>query len=306
MKKTQYLLCSICLLFFSSIQGVNAEINASISGKVTAEDTGLGVKDVVIGVTDINNKYKPYYAETDEKGNYILKDVAPGTYKIGFSINNSPYISVKPYLRIVLTKGKNVVNANHILSLGGSISGTVYDSDGITPLNEILVHAEVTNAQPEWFRNFDGGFTDSKGTFLLQGLPESDNCIVKVQVRNHAPLIKTVKITKGSITENVNFVLKWDDITGVSGTVRSSVDNKTIEGIRVILWDMSGNQFASAKTDETGKYSIVGVPPGTYKLTALWLRFFPKPDETINKENILVEQGKSTVVDFVFDKPSHL
>lgn len=299
------LLLFICLLFFSSIQGINAETNASISGKVIGEDTGLGVKDVDVSVTDINNKYK-YFATTDGKGSYILKDVTPGTYKVGFSIGKSPYISVRPYLKIVVTKGKNVINANHILRLGGSISGTIYDSDGITPLNEIKVSAEVPNAQPAWVRNFDGGFTDSNGKFLLQGLPDSDNCIVKVEVMNHAPLIKRVKTTKSSITENVNFVLKWDDITGISGYVRSSVDNKTIEGIRIILWDMSGNAIVNAITDKTGRYSIVGLPPGTYKLTALWLRFIPKPDEKIDKENIMVKKGKSTRVDIIFDKPSHL
>jgi uncharacterized surface anchored protein len=299
------IILSFTFIFLIFIHQSNAEIYTSISGKVTAEDTGHGIENVSVHAVMID-KNKNYYATTDKNGIYVLKDLLPGIYKIGFSINNSPYISVKPYLKTVLTKGKNVVNANHILRLGGSVSGTVYDSDGITPLSEIMVSAKVPDTYPEWIRNFAGGFTDDKGKFLLQGLPESDTCIVKVEILAHAPLIKQVEITKGSITENINFIVKWDDITGVNGHVKSSLDNNPIEGSKIILRDVSGNEIAYAITDETGKYSIVGVPPGTYQLTALWLSYSPGPEERIDKENVLIKQGESTVVDFVFHKPSHL
>jgi hypothetical protein len=69
----------------------------------------------------------------------------------------------------------------------------------------------------------------------------------------------------------------------------------------IILWDSSGKPIAQGKADETGRYSIIGVPPGIYKVTAVWQVVFPKPGDWIDKLGVLVEKDKSTEINFVFD-----
>jgi len=297
-------LIKIIFIFLSLafVADSNGAIYTSISGKVIAEDNGQGIAGIgVLAVMLESNEH--YYATTDVSGKYVLKNLKPGTYKIGFS-KRSSYVSVKPVLKVVLPKGKNVVNANYVLKLGGSVSGIVYGADGVTPLNHVKVSAEVPTSQPEWVMNFDFTFTDNNGRYLLQGLPVSDNCVVDVEILGHAPLTKTARITKGETTKNVNFVVKWDDITGVSGYVKSLIDDKPVEGVGITLSDQSGNPIATAITYGTGRYSIVGVSPGIYKVTALWPSLRAKiPGNVIEKTNILIEQGKSTVVNFEFNKP---
>lgn len=297
--KLSMILFSVLILSLFLFSDISADIYSSISGRVIAEDTGEGVGGVSVLALMVGKK-EHYYATTDKRGVYVLEDLKSGTYIIGFHKGDSPYLFGSPHLRVILPKGKNVVNVNHVLTLGGSVSGTVYDADGVTPLSGVGISADVPNPQPKWIDGSRAKLTDSNGKFLLQGLLESDNCIVQVNVRGHASLTKTVKITKGQVTENVNFVVKWDDITGITGHVRSSIDNKPIKNARIVLFDSSGENIASSRTDENGEYSIIGVEPGIYEATAFW----PTGGVWIDKPNVIIEHGKSTIVNFEFDKPA--
>jgi hypothetical protein len=292
---------ALMLLFLSLVftQSSHAEIYTSISGTVTASDTGQGV--VGVGVHAFSQDgHIPGYVETNEKGIYVLKNLKPGSYRMAFSIPDPLYITEEPHLEVILPRGKNLVNVNYVFKLGGSVSGTVYDADGVTPLYDERVSAEVPNPQPAWVEGFKTTFTDRNGKFLLQGLPESDNCIVEVEIRGLGPIKKTAKIIKGKVTEGINFVVKRDDITGISGYIKSSIDNKPIIRAEILFWDSLENQVGSASTDETGKYSIIGIPPGIYTATAFW----PEGGEWIDKINIFVEAGKSTIINFEFNRPA--
>jgi hypothetical protein len=303
--KKRWVLCAFFLLisFGYTLTG-DAEIYTSISGKVIAEDTRQGIAGVsVVTQREEDGKYgKSYSATTNEKGIYVLNDLKTGTYLLGFSKDGSPYISVNPYLKVILPVGKNVVNVNHTLILGGSVSGAIsYKASGPVPSDEAMVMAKVPNTPKEWVNeNGDLISISQGGRFLLQGLPESDNCIVTVEAHSIYKQTKTVKIQKGKITENVNFVINWDDITGISGTVKSSIDNRPFISFGILLRDMSGNAVAQTITDATGKYYIRSVPPGVYIVNVLHIAI-PR-EEWIEKNNIIVEQGKSTEVNFEFNK----
>ena len=297
--KVAGILILIAILIVFSSKNTNAVIYSSISGKVIAEDTGKGVAGVsVLALKPDEGKKGRYDAITDEKGVYVLKDLKPGVYKVGFYKEDAPYLFGRPHIEVVLPRGKHVVNVNHVLKLGGSVSGTVYAADGVTPMSRVSVSADVPNYKPEWVSSMRAKVTDSNGKFLLQGLPESDSAIVEVAVFGHARLTKTIKIIKGKVTENVNFTVKWDDITGINGHVKSAVDGKPLNDGDVYLRDNSGEDIGFVRTDETGKYSIVGMPQGIYKVFITFGKY------SMEKTNILVQFGKSTTVDFEFDKPS--
>ena len=244
--------------------------------------------------------YEGYcYASTDAKGAYVLADLEPGTYLIGFFKENDFYLTEDPHLEVVLPKGKHVVNVNHKLTVGGSISGTVYQSDGTTPIAGVGVYAKVSGVPEEWIDNSKYTATGMDGQFLLQGLPQSDNCTIEIMAPGHARMTKTVKITKSTVTVNVMSV-KWDDVTGINGYIKSSVDAKPIKEAAVYLRDSSGRDIGYARTDDTGMFSIVGVTPGAHDVVAFW----PEGGGWIKKKNILIQSGKSIVVNFEFDKPA--
>jgi hypothetical protein len=296
-----YVLIFIAIAIFIVCPDATAAVYSSISGRVIAEDTGKGLANVTIVATLVGPSHKGYcYASTDATGVYVLTDLEPGTYLIGFYKENDFYVNEEPHVEVVLPKGKHVVNVNHVLTLGGSISGTVYQSDGTTPMAEVGVHASVSGMQQSWIDNSKYSATGVDGKFLLQGLPQSDNCGIEIMVPGHARMTKTVRITKGTVTANVNFTVKWDDVTGINGYIKSSVDGKPIKETDVYLRDSSGRDIGYARTDDTGMFSIVGVTPGAHDVVAFW----PEGGGWIKKKNILIQSGKSIVVNFEFDKPA--
>ncbi|NOY64545.1 MAG: carboxypeptidase regulatory-like domain-containing protein [Nitrospirae bacterium] len=300
MLKSWVLIITI-VLSIVTVTNTNAEIYTSISGKVIAEDTGKGIPEVGI-VAERTEGKETYYATTDSEGKYVLKDLKPGNYIISFYKRRSFYISEKKSLKVYLPRGKNLVNVNYVLKIGGGVSGVVYNADG-TPVSEALISAEVSDARPEWV-NSVGQLIGSDGKFLILGVPESDRCVVKVELRGHAPLTRIVKIQKGKITENVNFTVRWDDKTGISGKVISTVDNKPLKGIWIVLFDRADKGVASTTTNETGEYSIVGVQPGVYNVVAFWPAIPPKPEDMIKMTDVVIEKDKMTVLNFEFNKPA--
>jgi hypothetical protein len=291
------ILISIPILFVCS--DATAAVYSSISGRVVAEDTKQGVSGVRVTVFLVGGAPEDRSETvTDDTGLYVLKDLKPGVYLMGFSKEDSFYLNETPHVEVVLPKGKHAVNMNHALMLGGSVSGTVYEADGITPASGVAVCAAVPLAQQDWIEQWRFGVTDSAGKFMLQGVPESDRCMIWITVPGHARIVRTVNISKGMVTGNVDFTVKWDDPTGISGWVRSSVDYKPIIGASINLKDSAGNEIGFTRTDQTGKYSIVGVSPGTYRAIAFW----PKGGGWTEKQDILIKSGKSTEVNFEFNK----
>jgi hypothetical protein len=51
-------------------------------------------------------------------------------------------------------------------------------------------------------------------------------------------MTKIVKITKRQTVGNINFIVKWDDITGISGKIKSSINDKPIKDAKILfqLW----------------------------------------------------------------------
>jgi Carboxypeptidase regulatory-like domain len=301
MSRVACILFYILLVMFFPCPDASALVYSSISGRIIAEDTGTGLANVTVWAILVGGGHGDYhYGSTDTGGVYVLKDLNPGTYLIGFSKENDSYLNEKPHAEIVLQKGKHAVNVNHVLTPGGSVSGTVYQSDGTTPMAGIGVYASVSGTQESWIEYSKYSPTDIDGKFLLRGLPQSDDCTVEIMVPGHARLTKTVKTSKGKVTGNVNFIVNWDDATGINGYVTSSVDGNPVKNAKVDLTDSSGNDIGTARTDDSGKYSIVAVLPGVYGVTAFW----PEGDSWIEKKNISVKYGKSTIVNFEFDKPA--
>jgi len=300
-KKIMIILCTL----ISSIITCTAvaEIYTAISGKVISDETGKGVEGVDVNAFwSINGSYGQEHTVTNKDGQYFLKNLKSGTYSIGFIKKNSPYLSEDPNLVIDLPKGKNIVNANFVLKLGGSLSGVVYDADGMTPLDNVDVTVIANNPLPKDARNIRTTRTDINGKYRIQGLPGSDAGKVEVDIVGHPKLTKTIILERGVTITGINFIAKWDPTTGISGYVKSSIDNKPISKAEIIIRDNIGNDIARTNTDSTGRYLITGLSSGTYKIITFW----PEGGSFIKKSDIMVSFGSITSVNIEFDKPSPL
>jgi uncharacterized surface anchored protein len=275
MKRTIFIFCALLVpLYFSSV--ANAEVLTSISGRVIAEDTGEGLA----GFNVMANP-EQYHTVTDEDGKFVLEDIGPGTYTLSFYKEDTSYVSELDSLEVVVPTGRNVVNVNRTLRLGGGITGTVFDADGTTPLSDITVYAYVLG-QPKWVDSETMTGTDDNGVYHLRGLPETERCIVGASREGYPAIEKETSIVKGEVISGVDFVFTDDDITGISGFVRLSTTNEPIKKAMVVVDDIEGGTVASMTTDDNGYYIIKGLSPGNYEVTVHTLY-----SKYISKSNII-------------------
>jgi hypothetical protein len=279
-------LCCIVLLADTG----TPETLSTISGTVTAEDTGAGLSEIVVQAKpgDISTM-------TNSKGGYILRGLSSGTtYSLSFFREGSLYINEYSSIDVFIPKDKRFVTVDRVLSMGAAVSGKVYAPDGVTPLSEAAV-AVTFYDQPDWVEYYKTTRTDEYGGFLILGLPESDKCVIGVALYGHAWMEKTVKTKKGQTRGDVEFVVNWDDITGISGDVKYIEDKKPVMNERVVLRDKSGRTSGIVFTNNKGGYSIVGAKPGVYDAAVRHQKNY------IIRENIIVESGRSTRVDFLVE-----
>ena len=286
-------LFSMLILSLFLFSDISADIYSSISGRVIAEDTGEGVADIFVTLFYGESQK---FATTDKNGFYIFKDIRPGNYPILFGATDY-YIAEMEAIEVTVPRGKNVVNVNKVLKLGGAVSGQVFYSDGITP----VVGATVSyNSHDPKLR--DGAdITNENGRYLIEGIAPTDNAEIEVSVLGYYHIKKqNITITKGQTTENINFILPSTE-TGVSGTVIDSETGLPIEDALASLEDSSGKTVGEARTDASGKYSIVGVPPGTYGISA-----FSTEHQISKFQNIVVIDKKITIFDISLTKDPEL
>ena len=195
-----------------------------------------------------------FYSE-DGNGNFI------GTYD--------------PNQALVLTIGtSDVEGKNFYLVPGATISGMVTGSGG-TPLEKVNV-----GVSPVGIDNWGyGGCTDSSGNYSVQGLPPGTYRVSAAGQNwcgglnyvqafyNNKPdwnSADLITLNSGQTLSNVNFSGLVLGAT-ISGMV-TDAGGAPLENVQV---NVHGSNWGSGScTDNTGSYTIGGIPPGTYRISA--------------------------------------
>lgn len=86
----------------------------------------------------------------------------------------------------------------------------------------------------------------------------------------------------------------------IDGTVTDQVTGEPLEGAVVAATTPELRDAHMAVTDERGEFRIVGLPPGTYKLSCYY-RLIDYGDIEVQRTNIAVEAGRSTSVPLRLD-----
>ncbi|HWR59817.1 MAG TPA: carboxypeptidase-like regulatory domain-containing protein [Thermodesulfovibrionales bacterium] len=272
------------------IKAPGAEIFSSISGQVVDAKTGEAVSGVHVIA---RGYYSGGEATTDTKGIFSIRDLPPGDYTLTFVKTNSKYIRPEtPQMNVVLPRGKNLVNVNYQMVTGGTITGKVRNV-GEDILKKSSVGYELMNPKQSWGVKQGIAKIGSDGSFLIQGLPESDGVDIGVSIPGNVGIDKIVKVAPGQVV-NVDFDVRWDDLTGIHGRVVTSDGNPQRDVLVHVRREGSEDIVAYAVTDEYGKYSIVGLNAGKYDVTVfINSRFI--------KQSVVVTSGSSAELNFVIN-----
>ena len=169
-----------------------------------------------------------------------------------------------------ITVENGVRPADFLLVPSSVIEGVVRSQLDGTP----IANAEVSVASASPARNPLGSVsalpratTDLRGQFRVTGVPPG-----AVELSAYAdgfssrePL--TIDITVGEQASDIEL---WvPPAYGVSGVVTGEHDNTPMPDAEVALFNLGSRLLRQARTDEAGRFELVGVPPGTHSIHAV-------------------------------------
>jgi len=245
------------------------EMGGSISGTIT--DQGEPVEGIGVQACFFNDdNYPCWWGDTDGEGIYIIPGVPFGTYRVmvyaqqgyleKFYDNTLMWDEASP---VDVTETQNAYYIDFTLEMGGSISGTVFEADGTTPIPSVHVDACSTD---DTFCN--GTETNEFGEYTITGL---------LPVKEYRVFIWG---QPGWASEIFQETIWWEEATIVSPDA-TGIDFTLDPGgsISGLVTDGDGNPLAfigvdimdggyGTCTDENGYYSIMGLPFGTYRVVA--------------------------------------
>ena len=258
----------------------------SISGRVTDEVTGFPIAGAVIMLSGMSQNH--WY--TDSAGHYTCDNVPAGVYLVGAHVMG--YDPETYPDSVVVTEGQNTPNINFALTPtggggNGSISGRVTDAETGLPIPMAHVWAYGDSGH-----HCCGGeaWTDTAGYYVIQNLAAGQfmvgahKCGYQDQVYPGM-----VTVVAGQNTPNIDFALAPIGEPGsISGTVTDQVTGEPIRCAHVSAYGQFGQ--GQAHTDSLGHYTISGLYPGAYFVTAWAMHYYPQdyPD------TVMVIEGQNT------------
>jgi 5-hydroxyisourate hydrolase-like protein (transthyretin family) len=273
--------------------GVVTDINASlasgavISGQVTASDGITGLANIQVSAYQWNGSYwdSVAWASTDGAGEYELKGLGAGTYRVDFRDYSESYIheSYNDYVGDVSDGGADIVvpeaglvtDINASLTMASKISGTVTGPDGVTPLFDIS--ATVYRFEGGAWNYVRNSWTDAGGNYEIGGLTEgtyrlrfSDYTYVyvgevysnAVNLEDGMDIVVPAATTVGGI--NASLAL----YATLSGVVMETDGLTPIAGVGVQVWDPVTDYAEYRTTAADGSYTVSQLAPGNYTVLA--------------------------------------
>lgn len=174
----------------------------SITGTIENSSQQAIVGAIVFATEDSSSPdadFSYVYAETDGSGNYTIDWLPTGTYKV--FADASSYVS-DSLTSISVTSGQtNSGNDFTLSSSGGTITGTVYESDGETPIENAAVSCYSGG------KSWASTITNSSGVYSLSLLQAGTYTVTASAWGFDSEYDDTVVVTGTQTTSDIDFEL---------------------------------------------------------------------------------------------------
>ena len=278
---------------------------ATISGTVFMSDgttpvTGESIAVSIVWDGSCGNDIDIHTYTNSADGTYTINALRPDTYYLKtinqtslnlldeWSTDNTSVIDCSGAQGIILTASETVGGRDFWLDTGATISGTIYDSIGTTPITGISLEVEIYKDSC-WGEYLTSVMADTlDGSYTLEGLYPGEYCLAvnthganyirewwatpeSVQWPNDAELIA---VNSGDVIDPVNFQL--DTGATISGIVYQSDGTTAIVGHSMIIRAINQNACGGEEDSggeiwintADGTYTLAGLPPGSYYIKA--------------------------------------
>jgi RNA polymerase sigma factor (sigma-70 family) len=195
------------------------------------------------------------FSWTDGLGRFHVGGLAAGPHRI----------TVMSPERMELKGGEEIQagTSNHrlVARVGTVVSGRVLDDSG-NPMAGAWVRAE------DGFRERLGltVWTRQDGGFALKGVSQGKTYKITVGAEGWAQMHRD-----GVSTGTKDLMFRLTRARKVAGIVKDAA-GKPLAGVVVILRHVKGIAEGSDRTDEEGRFVVVGLHPGSYSIRGLWLK----------------------------------
>ena len=253
----------------------------TIAGTVTEADGASPISGVYVYATDYDTGAYANGASTEADGTYTISGVRAGVYRVETWVRDELGFAREFYTstadwnlaaQVTVQDEQTTSNIDFTLDAGGSISGTVYESNGVTP---------VPNAQV-WAENYaccgggNGAQTDENGSYTIAGLAPGS---YRVGVHaSESGLIRqfytstsnwdqatAVPVTAGNDSPNIDFLLSAGGAISGRVLMANGVTPVPDADVWADSYDCCGGGNG-ARTDDQGSYVIRGLAAGDYRV----------------------------------------
>ena len=177
---------------------------------------------------------------------------------------------------LVTLDGKTTATVTITLGAGAVVRGKVVDA-GKRPVPSARVRIGAAGAQLVVFERPRQAYTDAAGEFEIKGLPRRELAAVALHETGASGTV-AVDTSGGSVSDVVLAI----DVTGTIAGVVVDPDGTPLEGVQVSAgpsfadnrtptdfadWRLRG--FPEELTDSAGKFTLTGLAPGSYNVTAV-------------------------------------
>jgi hypothetical protein len=245
-------------------------LSGSIFGKISDLETKKGIENVEIKLFNDGMKL----TKTNKKGEYCFSNLHPGKYKIEFCPSGLYCCQDKFCEEMIKLEQDTNIKLDKIFEIGGSLKGIIYKTKGI-PFENTRINIYFNNCL------FSSVSSNQNGEFYIEGICPANSYLLTIdpKIPGHASkFIKDIKIEKGKYNDIGEFIYDFDDLSGIEGYVKSSIDGKILPNARLSFHYLEFSRFNSGEvyTDDNGYFCIKNLEPGNYDVLPWWPTNPPK------------------------------
>ncbi len=298
---------SVHLGLGESSEDLRIELHAAVSIRGRIVSAGESPTPCEVGSVHLQDKAanRHLQAGANEDGSVEFLAVLPGTYEVDVWCERK---LPRAHYPVIVVGTEPVADLVWEVDDGLALSGIVVGPRG-EPIARARVSVQAKTAAPRgqvgesW-----GELTDADGRFTATGLV-AGTYAVSAHVQ-HQPLVAPIEPTDAEVAEgktaDVRIVLE------AAGSVEGRVldtNNGPIADARVMLRADEAGWGASGSTRDDGTFTIEGVRPQSYRVTASvgWSNTMRAPgtkDDDVQGERVTVAAGETAKVELVVEDQS--